>query len=212
MNYKEFYRVVVLDTGYNEVPGSNVHLCLNGHKDFTGRGLNDVTGHGTHIANVIADRLKDPKGVCFIIVKWFHTANDNDDINFIDAMKYIATLKDVHFMNYSASGVTPYEEEKNALMQMLKNGVSIFTAAGNKNIDLDSNCSVFIACYKIPGINVVGNVSKVPTDSNYGKIVNMSEDGQDVFAETGIHGKIQKSGTSQATAIATSKAINRRMK
>src|SRR5690606_17888997 len=45
--------IAVIDTGISDKLKDGKFLCKMGHKDFTGTGLNDVHGHGTHVSGLI---------------------------------------------------------------------------------------------------------------------------------------------------------------
>jgi major intracellular serine protease len=211
---KQRLRIVVIDTGFSWNIGSNVVLCNDGHKDFTGTGLSDNHWHGTHIANIIADRLKG-KNFCIIIVKWYDP-NDKPGTHFetsLKAFKYISTLKNIALVNYSAEGKSFSDEEEDAIRRLVTKGVGVFVAAGNGRKNLSLDCDIYPACYDIKGLRVVGNKDIYGRIvSNYGTKVNVYENGINVLAFAGKAGKMYGSGSSQATAIATAKAANRRLK
>ncbi len=99
------------------------------------------------------------------------------------------------------------------LQILLNNGTNVAVAAGNSNKNLNEKCNVFPAClnlnsnnFRVVGSNtanvyVVNNTVTYSKYSNYGTVVTALEDGTD-------KGTPQMSGTSQATAIYTSKWIN----
>src|SRR5438034_325581 len=87
--------VVILDTGLNlEDPRFKSILCKFGHKDFTGKGMEDKIGHGTHVLGSIM-RNAPKTGWCAVIVKNFYKPGE-EDINFAaqeKAIKYLLNLK-----------------------------------------------------------------------------------------------------------------------
>lgn len=174
--------------------------------------LEDSVGHGTHMANVIADRIKNVN-YCTIIVKWFakNQTSAENIANTIEGFKYIDTLSNISLVMYSAGGATSSVEERDAILALTLKGVKVFVAAGNENNDLDLNCNFFPACYNISNVEVVGSLDKNDKKqklSNYGKKVTKWELGEDVIANAGIYGNIPLTGTSQANAIAVSKYLN----
>lgn len=207
---EKVFRIVVLDTGFTKSTYSNVELCEEDSRDFTGTGLKDNDGHGSHIANIIADRVN--VDFCIIVVKWFDPSSSNSTIQRAskNAFIYIATLKDIVAVNFSASGRGFWPEEKLAIEKIIKNGAKVFVAIGNDGKDMDKKCDAYPACYKIPGLVPVGNKNRdgtIESHSNYGKIVEEWEVGVDVIADT-PEGPIAMTGTSQATAVATAKYVN----
>ena len=208
---KKELRIVILDTGFTRTPASKIKLCKSGSKDLTGYGIHDDTGHGSHIANIIADRLQDVE-YCAIIIKWFSiglSPAEREETT-LESFKYIDTLKDIALVNYSAGGPGSSTEERDIIQSLVTKGIKIVVAAGNNNHNLDKACNFFPACYNILGMYVVGNGVSVKTkskSSNFGKKVTQWENGEDVMANAGIFGNIKLTGTSQATAIASAKYI-----
>ena len=214
LTQKKLLRIVVLDTGFTKSPTSRVKLCKDGSKDFTGRGLEDNQGHGSHIANIIADRISPKLNYCIIIVKWYDTDQDSSvsvEERTLKSFEYIATLKDITAVNYSAGGPGEFVPERDAVRSVTVSNTKVFVSAGNNSHNLDKDCNFFPACYNIHNLNVIGLLDKNGKHhklSNYGKIVTQWENGVDVLADAGSKGIIYLTGTSQATAIATSKYIN----
>ena len=50
--------VAVIDTGIDAQAFNRHVLCKTGHKDFTGTGIQDRHGHGTHISGLIDQYAK----------------------------------------------------------------------------------------------------------------------------------------------------------
>ena len=208
---KKVLRIVILDTGFTRTVTSKIKLCKSGAKDFTGSGIHDNTGHGSHIANIIADRLQDVE-YCAIIVKWFNpnlTPLERQETT-LDAFKYIDTLKDIALVNYSAGGQGSSVEERDVLQALGTKGIKLVVSAGNERHNLDKDCNFFPACYNVSGMAVIGNgvsMKKRNKTSNYGNKVTQWEDGTDVLANAGIYGNVKMTGTSQAAAIVSAKYI-----
>jgi thermitase len=214
---KKIIKIAVVDTGYNAGPDSKVKLCRTGHKDFTGTGLDDHHKyyHGTEIANTIADRINKNVNYCIVILKWYDDRvpeslrnSTNEDI-----FNYAATLG-VDVVNYSAGGEPSSEPEKQSIERLLKRKIKVLVAAGNEAQNLDIKCNYFPACYRLPGLIVVGNINSegyVVKSSNYGKAVTHWEMGVDIAAYNGKEMRLS-TGTSQSTAIRTAKEVNRMRK
>ncbi len=213
---KKTIRIAVIDSGYTITKYSNVIFCEDGHKDLTKTGLIDNHGHGTHIVNTIVSNLKNNVDYCIILIKWFdpkmskyyamHTSRT--------AFEYLLT-QNVDIINYSAGGSGNSIEDRNNIVSLLKKGIKIFVAAGNDGENLNKDCYYYPACYKIKRLEVVANkdlTGKRVSSSNYGKVVTRWEVGVDIVQDTGYNGPRALTGTSQATAIATAKEINRRFK
>lgn len=204
---KILVRIAVLDTGYTPGNYSNVNLCNYGHKDFTGTGLQDHVWHGSHIANMIADRITDKDSYCIIIVKWYDPLYILKDTTKL--FEYTERLG-VDVINYSAGGHYMVVNERQVLTRLLNKGIKVFVAAGNDNNNLDERCDFYPPCLKLPKLRVVGNLSrngKRSNSSNYGSVVTDWEWGEDIVADT-PGGPVAATGTSQATAQASAKAAN----
>lgn len=211
-------RVVVLDTGLNLTdPRFTPYLCKDGHKDFTGHGIEDSLGHGTHIVGNIIHYAKDAD-YCLIIVKFYHDFRSDDSI-YSNAFQY-ATSLNPSIINFSGGG-GDFKEWEYLSIQMLS-GITWMVAAGNNHTNLDENCNFFPACYQINNVISVGNLNKnltIAKASNYGKHVKQWEIGDKVYStlpclsfETKDKCNGYMSGTSMATSTATGKLIYQRFK
>lgn len=209
-------KIAVLDSGFTRSELSkDLPLCKTGHKDFTTTGLGDNHGHGTHITNIIYNRIRGLQ-YCFIIIKWY---DPNTPHYFIQnssyrAFEYLNSI-DVDVINYSGGGIGSDIREKKEIWKLLRKSVKVFVAAGNESDDLDKKCNYYPACYHLHGLRVVGNLDTNGTrwkSSNYGKVVTDWRIGVDIAADMGKGYERYLSGTSQACAIATAKEINRMVK
>lgn len=206
--------IAVIDSGYTQGKYTHINRCNGLDKDFTDTGLDDRIGHGSHIANIIGSRIDSNKDYCIVIIKFINSLNDKNTMSqSILAFQYAKSIN-AKVVNYSAGGTLPTDYEKNAVLALLQGGTKVFVAAGNNNVNLDKNCYYFPACYKLKGLRIVGNMNFDGTKantSNYGKVITNWEKGQHVV-EDSPNGFVALSGTSQATAIATAKAVNRMLK
>lgn len=199
--------VAIIDTGIG-VELARAYMCEDGHLDLTGKGLNDVNGHGTNIAGILAKNL-NTKTHCLQIIKWFHDTktmakerSTSSGISKLMTSSLRQALKyNAKYVNMSLSGDTYSDEERIYLRQLLNSGATIAVAAGNNGIVLDEFCSIYPACYPIYDSKfvVVGNKGN-PT-SNVAKFLVM-ENGNNVEGFG-----ITLTGTSQATAVWLSKRI-----
>lgn len=203
--YADPIRVGVIDTGLNLAdPRFRSVLCEQGHRDFTGEGIKDLDGHGTHVAGLIKQYAGNVS-YCMVIIK-FYTANNPNVGSFQTALQWAVDLK-LDYINVSVDGSGSSENE----LKILKNSKSTFiVAAGNQNIDLDVSCS-YPACYNLPNMIVVGALKKDGSGkaacSNYGKLVKVWEIGEKVISTLpgGTTGPL--TGTSMATAVHTGKLV-----
>ncbi len=195
-------KIAVVDTGIKFNASIDDYLCSGGHFDATGTGLNDVVGHGTNVAGLIAKHI-DPKTHCLIIYKFFQSQYNNVEFSHLIDM---AVDNGAQYINISAT-----EKDRNprtlvAIQRAVANNVYVVVAAGNNDANLSTYCYLYPACFNIKShyFKVVANFNgliKAPT-SNYGGTVNTAEDGENQEALG-----IKMSGTSQATAIVTGKLV-----
>lgn len=205
-------KVAIIDSGLDltDVRFSEV-LCKKGHKDFTGTGLEDNHGHGTHIAGIIKHHTNN-KNFCLMILKYI----DNDssrrtidrEVQAIDhAIKNGATI-----INISGGGYTFSEDEY--LIVQANPKVKFVVAAGNDALNIDKSFQHFYPAFlslTLRNVISVGNGlnQEIHSDtSNYGTTVKAWEYGVDVVSTLPDYAYGLMSGTSQSTALHTARILN----
>jgi cell wall-associated protease len=217
--------VAVIDTGIDPELMKHNSLCEDGHKDFTGTGLADHHGHGTHISGIIDQYAKNhiftfkkspnlidniKENYCQIIIKYYDPKanSDNNLSNTILSFRW-AIDHHVDVINYSGGGATFSKEERLVVFEALNKGIKIVAAAGNERGDIDKH-KYYPAMYD-KRIYVVGNLVKDTNErapsSNYGKSVNTWEIGTNVLSRLPSKSFGLMTGTSQATAVKTGKIV-----
>jgi subtilisin family serine protease len=205
-------KVAVVDTGLDLTDiRLNGQLCTKGHKDFTGLGIADKNGHGTHVTGII-EKYAGVGNYCILIYKYYgESANGtpiaNDDVlGFEEAIKNGAKI-----INFSGGGSTFNERE----YQVISNHpeVTFVVAAGNegKNIDTPEG-RYYPASLLFHNIDVVGNLNKDETQSESSNWSNRSifwEIGTLVFSTLPNHKYGYLSGTSMSAATHTGKLIRK---
>lgn len=197
---KEFLTVAVIDTGLDKdilSQGYSKGICKYGHRDFTGKGLHDVNGHGTNVSGLIHKFAQGSK-YCQVILKTYHDKNTGAKF-FTKAIEYAINLK-VDIINISGGGSSSNMSEYKAVKKALNNGIKLIFAAGNNAQHLGVEGNYFPAMYD-DRITVVG--SKTGEYSNTGEYLDAWENGTN---QAGSYGW-RMTGTSQATAIHTGKTI-----
>lgn len=203
--------VAIIDTGADfDHPDLKPFFCDGGHRDFTGLGLNDTHGHGTHIAGLITKGL-DPKKVCIIVLRYYTSGGYRNFTNEVSAMIW-AGKQGAALVNFSSGGFDPGTGvETETIRNLVMAGTKVVVAAGNDGQDLGKKCDYFPACsLKIEGFYVVENLNKAGQrcpSSNHGGPVNASAPGLMQYSALpgGHHGTM--SGTSQATANYSNKLL-----
>lgn len=201
--------VAVVDTGTDI---STEKLCNRGHISYTDDSpLSDSSGHGTHIAGLI-NKHAGNKNYCIVSIKWWKPGIPQSDalLNMRLAIDYAAFIK-ADIINISGGGEIPNVYEKLAVRRALSTGAIMVAASGNNGKDLDADCNFFPACYD-SRIVVVGNLEQSSVknaSSNYGNYVKRWEVGTNVSSRLPNNRTGNMTGTSQATAIATGKILNK---
>lgn len=210
-------RVAILDTGLDLSDSRFAgHICSGGHKDYTGDGIYDNDGHGTHVAGLIVQYAKDAD-YCLVIYKYYKLAdrreNSNNYTRYMKALLDISNAGDINIVNYSGGGDLPSIAEE---MTMKKHSeITYVVSAGNSSRNLDDpQISYYPAKYRLDNIRVVGSkrFNRISSFSNYGSYVTDWEDGENVSSYAIGRGNTNLSGTSMSTAIRTGKLIYERYK
>lgn len=208
-------KVAVIDTGFG-YSGSNAntkHLCKSEHVDLTSKQVYskydnvgfvplDSHGHGTNIAGIIDNNLKN-ENYCLVIIKYW-ASNEYNDENSLKAIAY-ATKIHADIINYSGGGTAKDEKEVKLVKAYLDQGGIFVAAAGNEKMDL--TVQGYYPAMDDPRVKVVGAIDTdgdKATFSNFGKRVNFWEIGEKVEGNG-----LVLSGTSQATAVETAKFVHR---
>jgi subtilisin family serine protease len=202
-------RIVIIDTGY-DIHSTKFNVCpeteANFSKDFD---MMDRQGHGRNISGIISTRLNF-RDYCIIPIKFASGFESGDErmTNFINALKYVSTL-DFDVLNLSIAGPAESTTEDRLLTNLVNRGITIVAAAGNASSDLGKSCDTFPACAddRIITVGALAHDGKRAYFSNYGSYIKTWENGEDVSADG-----ITLSGTSQATAIHTSKIVQELIK
>lgn len=208
-------KVAIIDTGL-DLSDSRFKkvLCKTGHKDFTGEGLHDNHGHGTHVAGLIKQYAEDAE-YCLIILKFYvpHVDGKQSVKYEVQAIKEAVRLG-ATVVNISGGGAVYDAEEYEAIRNAPQ--VKFIVAAGNESSDVSNQYVGFYpACHWLPNITVVGaldfNEKHKAQFSNYGDKIEYWERGESVVSTIPRGKTASINGTSQATAIATGKFLRGRL-
>lgn len=217
--------VAVIDTGFDfksdwkkEMqlnPGlKKPRMCKYGSKDYTGLGIEDHHGHGTHVSGIIA-QYADGENYCIVMMKFYDHDQDNmDHLTFESKAFQRAINLKVDIINYSGGGVEKSDRECALIKKALDAGIIVVAAAGNEASDLNKVPYYPAMCDK--RVTVVANVGedgKLVQTSNYSNDVEKNsttlykEKGQGVLSILPNNSSGSMTGTSQAAAIKTGKII-----
>jgi hypothetical protein len=214
---EQIIKIAILDTGYDssyakQVNAEPLKLCNTGHYDFgadiakvgslpesslRGRGK-----HGTLVASIMADKLKDVS-YCAVIYQVYPYGGVGSPIpNILAALKRALT-EGFMAVNMSYSGMDTFEEEYQGMNKLSSRGVMLFSAAGNNGVNLDAYCIFYPACYVMSNKVTVGALAKQGIKchySNYGKNVE--------YYLGSLPTYIQSGGLDCATSYATPRALS----
>lgn len=204
------YVIAIIDTGYNpKLATIPLKLCKTGHYDAITNTNNPNWSHphGTRIANIIAERLKDVD-YCAQIINYYRPEREVTDVDrLVQALNHVqGRIPD--FFNLSYEGIGREEGEEASLRRLTEAGAVLFAAAGNGGKNLDFMCNVYPACYKLKNLYVVGaksfeNPKERAPYSNYGKKVDLWAGGYAIDKE----GELCGQGTSYAAPRALSEYV-----
>lgn len=199
----EGVKVAVLDTGIDMDHPDFVNAIVDS-KDFTGDGIEDKNGHGTHCAGIVGARWNNigfvgvaPKSA-LMIGKVLNNEGKGDD-EWIANGIYWAVDNGADIISLSLGGAESSVELYNAVQYALFHGVYVICAAGNAGA-LTSNNIDYPGRY--------GGVITVASHDQYGRPSGFSSRGGEVdFMAPGDHiwstykngGYAELSGTSMAT-------------
>lgn len=204
-------KVAIVDTGLN-IYDSRFQdiLCPTGHKDFTGEGLVDVNGHGTHVLGILAKAAPSHNKYCVIILKYYAEAGAaKQNLEREDQAFIYAAAQGVSIVNFSSAGPF-YDEYERYLLSTLN--LKVVVAAGNTN---EFYKNYYPAAYSLPNVYVVGNWDctkgkKAPT-SNYGEGLNW-RCGTNIKSTLPNGKEGLMSGTSMAVPLYTAELIEEAVK
>lgn len=194
-------QIVVIDSGINLDKVPEAKICKDGIMDFTATGNKDELGHGSNVAGIIAEHLKN-FNYCMYIMKIYTAGKRNTLATYFSYIAALTMAIHIHpdIVNFSSSGTEEDTPEKYLIKSFIENDVKFVAAAGNNGLDLDKKCNVYPACY--PGVISVGNLGhdgRPNPSSNYGKRVTMWAPGTQIFS-----GGVTMTGSSQAAPFVTS--------
>ena len=147
--------VAVIDSGINPYSYKENFLCKSGHRDFTGTGIIDRIGHGTHVSTTIDQYVKNihPRSLhdeefasrlatkkvpyCQLILKYFDVLPDeNNQLYLQQALRWAIDMH-ADVINYSGGGENPIPEERLLIEEALDKGIKVIAAAGNNSKQLE---------------------------------------------------------------------------
>lgn len=197
-------KVAVLDTGI-DTDHPDLAQNIKAYADFTGSkyGVEDIQGHGTHVAGIIAGSMNGRGMVGVAPEAELYVAKvlgDNGQGGFDSIMKGIrwAMEQKVDVISMSlGSASRPPESVHTVIKQAIAQGIIILAATGNENGEV-----CWPAMYdKVIAVSAIDQNLNRASFSNYGIQNEISAPGVDIVSsyKNGTYARL--SGTSMATPL-----------
>jgi subtilisin family serine protease len=199
-------KVAVLDTGIDpEHP--DLKKAIIGTHDFTGDGIQDVNGHGTHCAGIIGARLNGigcvgvaPK--CNLLIAKVLDNNGSGSYEWIANGIDWAIQQNADIISMSLGGPSTTPVMHRSIHLALAEGKSIFCAAGNDG-SLGGNCIGYPGRYGSVITIAAHDRSGNPAGfSSRGGEIDFMAPGTEIWSTYKDSGYAELSGTSMATPFA----------
>lgn len=196
-------KVAVLDTGV-DVDHPDLADAIVGTKDFTGDGIEDTNGHGTHCAGIIGARLNDvgfvgvAPQVKLLIGKVLGKGGQGSFEWIVRAIEW-AVAKEAHIISMSLGGPVSGHQLFVAVHEALVKGRFVICAAGNEG-SLFQNSIGYPGRYG--GVITVASHDENGNPSGFssqGGEVDFMAPGSDIWSTYKDGGYATLSGTSMAT-------------
>lgn len=188
---KPSFKVAIIDSGVDKNHPSFSKKKIHTYS-YNGD-LSDKVGHGTHLAGLILSSAPEAE-------IYSYKFTDGKTGNLSGVLKAISQAQkdQVNLVNLSLGLQVKSLALQEGIELLRKHNITVVAAAGNQN----TNQEFYPAAY--PGVISVGaltnNNLKLP-NSNYGRWVNFSVDGQEVYSTAPDASFKYLTGTSQAAAI-----------
>lgn len=160
---------------------------------------NDLYGHGTHVAGIIADCTGELP-VCIYPIRVLNAAGKGKMSNVVNAVAE-ACAKKVDVINLSLESFVMSEALDTAILDAVSAGITVVIAAGNSGSDTEYVCPAHL---RDRGVIVVGAAelngeSCVRASySNYGESVDVYAFGTNIVSCSRSGGFVEETGTSMA--------------
>ena len=208
-------------TNFKEVPGNGIDDDHNGYVDDVhgidltsnkpSNDLSDNTGHGTHVAGIVAAALngKGVVGVAYnakIMTVRTVGADGTGTMAGVAAGIRYASANGARIINVSQAGPDEDDGVKAAIEAANQDGSLVVVSAGNDGRSDDTN-PVYPAAFAEPNLLTIASTSpdqgrNLSDFSNYGRTtVQLAAPGEDILSTARDGGWEDKSGTSMASPM-----------
>lgn len=187
--------VAVLDTGIDKQHPLFAGRLLPGYNAIFGQDPDDYSdnsGHGTHVAGIVAQVAPDSK---ILPVKVISTTGQAGVVALVRGLQF-AVANGATVINISAALPAGDTVLHNTIKAATEEGVTIVAAAGNDGIERTCYPAAFPEVISVSNIDKQGNLNPW---SNRGNQVDIHAPGTDIISAAVGGGYTVKSGTSQAS-------------
>ncbi len=204
----EGVKVGIIDTGI-DVNHQDLKNRIKAYKCFVDGETDDLNGHGTHVAGVVAAE-KNGIGVVGVapkcdlyIAKAFDEKGVSSDESVSKSLEWMLE-NDVNIINMSYSSNKTDEKEKALLEECSKNNIILCAAAGNsgngENIDTISYPAKYNNVIAVTAVDYKGNITDF---SSAGEKAQVAAAGKNILSCYKNNSYAILSGTSMATPLIT---------
>ncbi len=193
--------VAVIDSGVFPHPLIRGKLLSGGYDYVDGDddSLNDLFGHGTNVAGIIADCTQDaPVYICPIRV--LNSSGNGKMSNVVNAVRE-AKSRGVTIINLSLESTVMSEALDDAILEAVSSGITVVVAAGNSSCNTSEVCPAHLTN---SGVIVVGAAEGSDGSytrasySNYGASIDVYAFGTSINCCSRSGGYSDETGTSMA--------------
>lgn len=197
--------VAVIDTGvkanHEDLPNLRRVEVTNGNEPL---GLEDATGHGTHVAGIIGAAMGNGKGgagiapgATILSLRVVNAAGYIYDSALISALR-TAVKNGAQIVNISIGGTAYNAVFQKVINEATEAGVTVVAAMGNDG----TNCLNYPAGYdNVIGVVSVDRTNNRASGSSYGTWGDVAAPGAAVWSTTYYGSYSPKSGTSMASPV-----------
>lgn len=205
-------KVAVLDTGVTS-PNASELTVLGNYNTSDSSTADDMQGHGTHVAGIIAAQLNNnyrgagiaPEAKIYNVKVLGDNGSGSDDA-IIRGIEQATTLG-VDLINMSLGGIGYNSLYEQCIEKAYNKGIAVFASAGN---DGGSTMCYPAAYNHVICVAAVDSNNQRASFSNYGSWVDLSAPGVGIWSITSTaaysDGYVSMDGTSQACPVAVGEA------
>lgn len=157
----------------------------------------DIQGHGTHVAGIIADATRDISNIKIMPLKALNTIGRGTISSVANSIKY-AIDSGVDIINLSLGFITGIHSKliEEMIIEAIESGVTVVNAAGNYNSNTMNSCPSHIDQAII--VSSIDNNNNKAYTSNYGPNIDVAAPGVGIYSAAPGGNYVYKNGTSMA--------------